>query len=213
MATQFVTYALINMERKNHWETVFSTKQPNEVSWTQAIPTSSLELIAACNLSLDAEIIDIGGGDSNLVDHLLELGYKNISVLDISSHAIDRAKIRLGKKANLVTWIVSDIVDFNPTKKYTLWHDRAAFHFLTDNREIDRYLELTENYVDKHLIIGTFSENGPKKCSGLPISQYNSEKLNALFEKNFVQIKSFTENHTTPFDTTQNFVFSSFRRK
>lgn len=201
------------MERKEHWETVFSTKQAHEVSWTQEIPTTSLDLIAACELSLDAEIIDIGGGDSNLVDHLLDLGYQKISVLDISSNAIVRAKKRLGEKAELVTWIVSDIVDFKPTKKYTLWHDRAAFHFLTDKSQINVYQELIENHVNEYLIIGTFSENGPKKCSGLDICQYSSATLNDLFSKNFSSIKSFTENHTTPFDTTQNFVFSSLKRK
>jgi Methyltransferase domain len=172
-----------------------------------------LDLIAACELSLDAEIIDIGGGDSNLVDHLLELGYQNISVLDISSNAIKRAKKRLGKKADFVTWIVSDIVDFKPTKKYDIWHDRAAFHFLTEKSQITSYQELIENHVSEHLIIGTFSKNGPTKCSGLDICQYNSETLNDLFSKNFSAIKSFTEDHTTPFETRQNFVFSSLKRK
>jgi hypothetical protein len=201
------------MKRKEHWETVFSTKQPHEVSWTQAIPTTSLDLIASCELTKDAEIIDIGGGDSNLVDHLLALGYKNISVLDISSHAIDRAKKRLGEKAELVTWIVSDIVDFKPTKKYDLWHDRAAFHFLTEKSQIQAYQNLINEHVKENLIIGTFSENGPKKCSGLDIYQYNSTSLNELFQLNFTPIKTFTEDHKTPFETTQNFVFSSLKRK
>lgn len=200
------------MERKNHWETVFSTKQPHEVSWTQAVPTTSLDLIAACELSLDAEIIDIGGGDSNLVDHLLDLGYQKISVLDISSHAIDRAKKRLGEKADLVTWIVSNIVDFKPTKKYTLWHDRAAFHFLTEKNQIEAYQNLINETVKDYLIIGTFSENGPKKCSGLDICQYNSTSLNELFQLNFTPITTFTEDHKTPFETTQNFVFSCLKR-
>jgi SAM-dependent methyltransferase len=201
------------MKRKEHWETVFSTKQPHEVSWTQAIPTTSLDLIASCELSKDAEIIDIGGGDSNLVDHLLALGYKNISVLDISSHAFDRAKKRLGEKADLVTWIVSDIVDFKPTKKYDLWHDRAAFHFLTEKSQIQAYQNLINEHVKEYLIIGTFSENGPKKCSGLDICQYNSVSLNELFQLNFTPITTFKEDHVTPFETTQNFVFSSFKRK
>ena len=200
------------MERKNHWETVFSTKQAHEVSWTQEIPTTSLALIAACELSLDAEIIDIGGGNSNLVDHLLELGYQNISVLDISSHAIERAKKRLGEKAELVTWIVSDILDFKSTKKYTLWHDRAAFHFLTESSQIEVYQNLIIETVKDYLIIGTFSENGPKKCSGLDIRQYNSASLNELFQLNFTPITTFTEDHKTPFETTQNFVFSCLKR-
>lgn len=201
------------MERKAHWETVFSTKQPHEVSWTQAIPTTSMDLIAACNLSEDAEIIDIGGGDSNLVDHLLELGYYNISVLDISSRAIERAKKRLGEKANDVTWIVSDIVDFKPSKKYDLWHDRAAFHFLTEKKQIETYQQLVADSVKNHLIIGTFSENGPKKCSGLEIQQYSPVSLNKLFEENFRPVKTFSEDHKTPFDTFQNFVFSHLERK
>lgn len=201
------------MERKNHWETVFSTKQPHEVSWTQEIPKTSLDLIAACSLSFDAEIIDIGGGDSNLVDHLLDLGYTNISVLDISSHAIERAKKRLGKKADLVTWIVSDIVEFKPTKKYALWHDRAAFHFLTEKHQIETYQQLITDWVKEHLIIGTFSENGPKKCSGLEIQQYTPTTLNGLFQENFSPVETFTEDHKTPFDTIQNFVFSRLKRK
>lgn len=200
------------MERKNHWETVFSSKQPHEVSWTQAVPKTSLDLITACELSLDAEIIDIGGGDSNLVDHLLDLGYKNISVLDISSHAIERAKKRLGEKADLVTWIVSDIVDFKPSIKYDIWHDRAAFHFLTEKSQIEAYQNLINEHVKKYLIIGTFSENGPKKCSGLDICQYNSASLNELFQLNFTPITTFTEDHKTPFETTQNFVFSCLKR-
>ncbi|MCX8486439.1 MAG: class I SAM-dependent methyltransferase, partial [Crocinitomicaceae bacterium] len=131
---------------KAHWETVYETKSPQEVSWTQEIPQISLDFIQSFQLNKDARIIDVGGGDSLLVDHLLDLGFTNLSVLDISAHAIERAKVRLGEKASLVTWIISDINDFEPTEMYDLWHDRAAFHFLTTQKDIERYVEL----VSKH---------------------------------------------------------------
>ena len=121
---------------KQHWETVYETKTPEQVSWTQEIPETSLNFINSFQLSKEAKIIDIGGGDSFLVDHLLELGYSNVSVLDISSKAIERAKQRLGEKASKVTWIVSDICEFQTHEKYDFWHDRAAFHFLTKDFDI-----------------------------------------------------------------------------
>src|SRR5437879_1858716 len=122
--------------RKEHWEQVYSTKQPNEVSWTQEFPKTSLDFIRSFNLPKVASIIDIGGGDSKLIDYLLNQGYQNITVLDISSRAIDRAKQRLGEKATTVNWIVCDITEFKPATTYECWHDRAAFHFLTTTNEI-----------------------------------------------------------------------------
>jgi len=195
---------------KEHWEKVYATKTPQEVSWTQERPAISLDFIASFQLEKSASIIDIGGGDSLLVDFLLDLGYTNLSVLDISAHAIERAKVRLGEKASLVTWIVSDINDFEPLQNYDLWHDRAAFHFLTSKKDIGRYVELVSKYA-KQLVIGTFSTNGPFKCSGLEITQYDENELGQLFGFHGFEVQmTKREDHMTPFGTTQNFVFASF---
>lgn len=203
----------MNQERKEHWEKVYLNKGPQEVSWTQEKPNQSLDLIAACNLPKDAKIIDIGGGDSKLVDYLLEAGYENISVLDISAKAIEKAKLRLGVLAKKVTWIVSDIVDFQPTISYDLWHDRATFHFLTQATEIEYYKSLVAAAVNKHLIIGSFSTDGPLKCSGLNIQQYDATTLPQVFQASFDLNKCLNEDHLTPFNTIQNFIFCSFHRK
>ncbi len=199
--------------QKNHWETVYETKAPSEVSWTQNLPKTSLDFITSFNLPNNASIIDVGGGDSKLVDFLFDAGFTNISVLDISSKALERAKLRLGEKAELVDWIVSDISDFKPQKKFDLWHDRAAFHFLTSPKQKEKYLEIIRNNVNGYLVLGTFSENGPKKCSGLDIQQYSEDSLSQFLKNDFEKIKCFTEDHTTPFDTTQNFLFCSFKRR
>ena len=203
----------MNLDRKKHWETVYSTKSPNEVSWTQEIPQTSLDFIQSFSLDKNANIIDIGGGDSKFVDYLLDQGFKNITVLDISEKALEKAKIRLGENAKNVTWIVSDILDFEPTKIYNLWHDRAAFHFLKTEDEIGKYKAIVEKSVDGFLIMATFSENGPLKCSGLEISQYSEEKLTSTFKNYFEKIDSVLEDHETPFGTTQNFLFCSFKNR
>ncbi len=203
------------MSQKEHWENVFATKLETEVSWYQPSPKTSLDFISNLNISKEAKIIDIGGGDSYLVDALLERGFTNITLLDISAQAIERIKSRLGAKATIVTFIVSNILDFNPTETYDLWHDRASFHFQTDEQQIQKYADIVAKSVatNGNMIIGTFSENGPKKCSGLDITQYNEATMNAVFAPNFEFLNSITEDHTTPFDTIQNFIFCSFKRK
>ena len=203
----------MNLERKKHWETVYKTKNPNEVSWTQDVPKTSLAFIESFGLDKYAKIIDIGGGDSKLVDYLVAQGFENITVLDISEKALEKAKCRLGEKAKKVNWIVTDILDFKTTETYDVWHDRAAFHFLTTEEEIEKYKSIVGNSVRKYLVIGTFSENGPLKCSGLEISQYSEEKLALTFKDNYDKIESVFEDHETPFGTTQNFLFVSFRKK
>ena len=199
-------------ERTKHWETIYNTKQLCEVSWYQPNPNESLSFIKEFNISKTAKIIDVGGGDSYFVDKLLDLGFVNITVLDISETAINRAKKRLGEKADMVTWIVSDIVDFKPSQVYDFWHDRAAFHFLTNEEDINKYIALIKSYVDGVLVIGTFSENGPKKCSGLEIKQYTENSMVDKFSDYFNKIKCISINHTTPFNTTQNFIFCSFKK-
>ena len=204
------------MERKEHWENVFSTKTEKEVSWYQHYPQVSVDFIQQFQLPLDAKIIDIGGGDSYLIDALLELGYTNLYVLDISAKAIERLKNRLGEKANdTVTFIVSDILDFHPNTAFDLWHDRASFHFLTEENQIAKYAKLVASALanDGKLVIGTFSENGPKKCSGLDITQYSAASMNEVFKDNFEFIESKELAHQTPFDTIQNFIFCTFKRK
>src|SRR5690606_38356185 len=173
-----------------------------------------LDFIQKMNLPKDAAIIDIGRGDSFLVDHLLNLEFSNISILDISEKAIERAQKRFGTKANLVKWIVSDITEFKPKEKYDFWHDRAAFHFLTNPKDMRKYVEIAEKSINQNglLFIGTFSEEGPKKCSGIEIKQYSEEKITRLFEPKFQKLNSFIVDHKTPFDTIQNFLFCGFRK-
>ncbi len=200
-------------DRKEHWETVYTNKQPHEVSWTQAVPQTSLNFIESLQLAKTAKIIDIGSGDSKLVDHLLAEGYENITVLDISARALERAKQRLGKKADKVQWVVSDVLDFNPSEQYDVWHDRAVLHFLTTAEQTEQYAALVSQAVKNYMVIGTFSENGPKKCSGLDIKQYSEESMSQQFAANFEQLQCTIEDHTTPFDTVQNFIFCGFKRK
>lgn len=201
--------------KNQHWETVFTTKEENEVSWYQKQPQTSIQLIQACKVPKDAKIIDIGGGDSYLIDNLLELGYTNLFLLDISEAAIERAKKRLGDKAQNVTFIVSDSLYFQSVKKFDVWHDRASFHFFTDANDIALYRKnvKTNTNQNAHFIIGTFSEEGPLKCSGLPITQYTVEKMEAVFGDDFELENCFTEDHQTPFETVQNFIFCSYRKK
>ncbi|WP_139959988.1 class I SAM-dependent methyltransferase [Flavicella sediminum] len=203
----------MKLDRKKHWETVYETKNPDQVSWTQERPKTSLEFIHSFGLKKTAKIIDIGGGDSKLVDYLLDEGFENVSVLDISSKSLEKAKNRLGEKANKVNWIVSDITEFEPNMTFDVWHDRATFHFLTTPDQIKKYMKTARKSVSGFLTIGTFSQNGPKKCSGLEIKQYNEEELTAELKDGFDKIKCVTEDHLTPFDTTQNFLFCSFKRQ
>ncbi len=203
-----------NFDRKKHWENIYQTKELKDVSWFQPTPETSLDFFKQFNVPTTAKVIDIGGGDSFLVDHLLDLGYQDISVLDISAAAIDRAKQRLGEKAKNVKWIVADAATFKPTEKYDFWHDRAAFHFLTDEQEISNYLQTAQANINQSgiLVIGTFSEQGPKKCSGIEIKQYSETTMTDQLKNLFEKIKCVTVDHKTPFDTIQNFVFCSFRK-
>ena len=197
-------------ERKSHWEKIYETKALTDVSWYQPTPQTSLTLIEKTGISKEAKIIDIGGGDSFLVDHLLELGYSNITVLDISVAAIERAKTRLGKNADKVNWIVSDITLFETNEQFDLWHDRAAFHFLTSMSDINAYVQHAKNFTQQnaHLIVGTFSEEGPLKCSGIEITQYNAHSLPMIFENDWKQVDNISVIHPTPFNTEQDFIFS-----
>ena len=202
--------------KKSHWENIFSTKNSPNVSWFQEVPTTSLAFIRSLNLPKTAQIIDVGGGDSYLVDYLLKDGYEHITVLDISEKALEKVKERLGESAKKIEWIVSDITEYHDnTKKYDVWHDRATFHFLVENEQIETYLSIAKTNIknDGFLSVGTFSENGPTKCSGLEIKQYSKESLTEKFKESFEKIRCINENHETPFNTVQNFTFCTFQRK
>jgi 2-polyprenyl-3-methyl-5-hydroxy-6-metoxy-1,4-benzoquinol methylase len=200
---------------KEHWNTIYQNKEPNEVSWFQKKPTISIDLINNLSIEKTASIIDVGGGDSLLVDYLLKQGYTNITVLDISEKAIAKAKDRLGNKAEKVKWIVSDILDFKSENNFDVWHDRAAFHFITTQKGIKQYFKGLEKYVTSNgsVILGTFSKTGPEKCSGIPITQYSEESIEALFKPLFKKESCLEQDHRTPFDTLQNFIFSTFKKQ
>lgn len=202
----------MDADRQKYWDNVYKNKQPHEVSWTQDVPVTSLNFIRSFNMPKGARIIDVGGGDSKLVDFLLGEGYENITVLDISRSALEKAKLRLGKRAWKVNWIVSDITAFEPGTTFDIWHDRATFHFLTTPEQINTYLNVARKSVTGYMAIGTFSENGPAKCSGLDIRQYSETNLVTELNDGFGKIKCITEDHTTPFNTIQNFLFCSFKR-
>lgn len=203
-----------NFDRKKHWENIYMTKELCDVSWYQPTPSTSLEFIKQFNIGTTARIIDVGGGDSFLVDNLLEMGYQDITVLDISSASLERAKKRLGDKAGKIKWIVADAVTFQPTEQYDFWHDRAAFHFLTQENEINNYIDTVRQHLKPAgiLVIGTFSENGPKKCSGIEIKQYSEKTMTERLQKFFEKVKCITVDHKTPFNTIQNFLFCSFKK-
>ena len=206
---------IMENQKKEHWENVFATKKETEVSWYQQKPETSINFFIENNIPKVAKIIDIGGGDSYLIDNLLEMGYTNLFLLDISANAIERIKNRLGENAKNVTFIVSDILDFQPELTFDVWHDRASFHFLISENDIATYYKLVSNAVASNgfLFMGTFSENGPLKCSGLEITQYSEAKFETIFSSDFNKIKCFEENHQTPFDTTQNFIFCTYKKK
>jgi 2-polyprenyl-3-methyl-5-hydroxy-6-metoxy-1,4-benzoquinol methylase len=199
---------------KEHWERIYSTKTSQEVSWTQAVPETSLGFIHSFDLQKDAAIIDVGGGESHFVDFLLDEGFTDITVLDISEEALKKTQLRLGERSSLVKWIVSDVVEFKSLKKFDVWHDRATFHFLTTPEQIEKYIEISAQALRDNgfMAIGTFSENGPTKCSGLTIRQYTEQQMEKTLIYYFKKIRCITEDHITPFHTIQNFLFCSFKR-
>lgn len=191
----------------DYWNNIYQDKKTEEVSWYQTYPETSVNLVKECNMPLSANIINIGGGDSFFVDALLDNGYRNIYVLDIAASAIERAKLRLGEKASFVHWIISDVKEFKPDVQFDFWHDRAAFHFLTGLEKIEQYVSIASNAIRQngYLTIGTFSETGPQKCSGLHIKQYSEGLMSTTFSNGFNKLRCFTEDHITSFNTAQNF--------
>ena len=202
-------------DAKGHWENIYDRKGPQDVSWFQAMPKASLRLFEEYHVPHSARIIDVGGGDSLLVDHLVERGYTDISVLDISAKALEKAKERLGQRAEKVGWIEADATHFSAPAPFDVWHDRAVFHFLTDDASVDAYLERVAEFLRPGglLILATFSENGPEKCSGINVHRYSEAEMVARLQQVCERIKCFTVDHVTPFDTVQNFLFCAFRKR
>jgi 2-polyprenyl-3-methyl-5-hydroxy-6-metoxy-1,4-benzoquinol methylase len=200
--------------RQAHWENVYTQKGENEVSWFEENPTPSLELIAEVASTADLAIIDIGGGASRLVDSLVERRFRHITVLDLSDAALEAAKTRLGERALQVDWLVADVTRWEPPQNYDIWHDRAAFHFLTDERDREAYVMRLERALKAggHAIIATFALDGPERCSGLPVVRYDAASLGQTLGKSFELVDARQHIHVTPWGSAQSFQFSVFRR-
>jgi len=201
-------------DRQAHWDGVYRTKREAEVSWFQASPILSLDLIHASGGGRQASIIDVGGGVSRLVDALNEEGVANLTVLDVSEAAMESAKARLGTRAASVTWIVADVTQWEPTRTYDVWHDRAAFHFLTAPEDRAAYAQRVRQAVRPggHVIIGTFALDGPERCSGLPVVRHDAESIGTVLGPSFKLIETRRDDHQTPMGGSQKFQFSRFQR-
>ncbi len=204
----------MSFNRKNHWENVYGQKKPDEVSWYQVEPTVSLDFIASTGIGYAAKIIDVGGGASVLVDKLLDQGFQNLTVLDISSKAIHYAQERLGRRAENVSWIEADVTAFESSVQYDVWHDRAVFHFLTDTEDRSKYMRRLEEALKPggHVIIAAFAIDGPPKCSDLDIERYSPEKMKNEFRDSFELVNSAREVHITPWNKEQKFIYCYFKK-
>lgn len=202
------------MQAQEHWQNVYQNKKPDEVSWYEEFPTMSLDLIKATNIEKDKPIIDIGGGASILVDKLLDEGFRDLSVLDISERSLQYAKDRLGKQANNINWIVADVTEYKFKQTYNLWHDRAVFHFLTEAAAREKYKQALNQALvpGAYLILATFALDGSNKCSGLEVERYDANKLQAELGSNFSLLQSIDTSHITPWDSKQKFTYGLFRK-
>lgn len=202
-------------DRKEHWEAVYRNKSPLEVSWYQKAPTLSLQLIRNSGIAVDEPIIDVGGGASILVDTLSDAGYSNLSVLDLSSTALSHAQNRLGDQAKSITWYEADITQFIPSTTFSLWHDRAVFHFLTNAEDRRRYVEVLTRGLRPggHLVIAAFAIGGPTRCSNLEIVQYDTEKMGNILGGEFELIETQQELHQTPAEKEQLFGYFHWIRR
>ncbi|CCJ07261.1 trans-aconitate 2-methyltransferase [Methylocystis sp. SC2] len=200
-------------DQQAHWENIYTTKGETEVSWFEEPPTESLRLLQLVGAQPSSAIIDVGGGASRLVDNLLAQGFENITVLDLSAAALNSARARLGDKGEAVKWIVADATEWQPKDTYDVWHDRAAFHFLTNEKVQQAYIQRLKQALKRggHFIIGTFALDGPEKCSGLPVARHSAESLSALLAPDFDLIDSRRHEHITPWQAVQKFQFSTFR--
>ena len=202
-------------DRQQHWDSIYATKAEDQVSWFQAEPAISVDLIRVAGGIESSAVVDIGGGASRLVDVLLAAGYHDLTVLDLAAPALDQVKTRLGNAAAQVSWIVADVTTWDPPRHYDIWHDRAAFHFLTAVKDREAYVRTLRRAVRPggHAIIATFAMDGPERCSGLPIVRYDPEELAATLGHDFRLIETRRHAHMTPFGTSQSFQFSLFKLK
>jgi len=202
------------MNRRAHWEQVYASKGDAELSWFQARPNVSLALIDSLRPP-PQRVIDIGGGQSSLAGELVARGVESVTVLDLSSAALDRARERAGPAAERIKWLVADVLEAEQLGEYALWHDRAVFHFLTDPSDRRKYIAAVSSAVAKggHLIVATFALTGPEKCSGLPVCRYDGAGLAAEFGDGFQFIDSAPESHTTPWGKSQDFTYLLLRRE
>jgi SAM-dependent methyltransferase len=202
------------MNRKAHWERIYGSKAADELSWYQAYPEISLALISACDVGKEARIVDIGGGDSTLVDSLLDLGFSDVTVLDISSAALARARERLSDRARLPKWVEKDVTEGLLSQTFVVWHDRAVFHFLTDPDDRNEYLRAMNAAVGEggQVIIATFGPAAPPKCSGLDVVRYSAETLAAELGQGYELVETLKQVHLTPGGVEQEFVYCRFRR-
>jgi 2-polyprenyl-3-methyl-5-hydroxy-6-metoxy-1,4-benzoquinol methylase len=198
------------MENKSHWEKVYAAKPATSVSWYQEHAECSLSLLNNTGISKSAAIIDVGGGASTLVDDLLTEGYSDVTVLDLSAAALSAAKKRLGALAAKVKWLEADVTEaVLPSHRYDVWHDRAVFHFLTEPKQRQDYVEKVFHSVKPggHVIVATFAEDGPTQCSGLPVMRYSADELHSQFGEAFTLVKHVREAHYTPSGAVQHFVY------
>ena len=204
----------MNYNLKSHWEKIYDEKNEDEVSWFQKETNESIKMIQSAGIE-NPKIIDVGSGRSKLLKNLIEIGYNHLTYLDISESALEKSKEFLGEESKKVRWISKDVLSFKTDEKFDIWHDRAVFHFLNEENLIRKYIDIVEKNISEsgHLIIGTFSENGPLKCSGLEVRRYSEKVIEKLFNRSFKLIDSFYYDHVTPFNTTQNFLFSHFIKK
>jgi SAM-dependent methyltransferase len=202
------------MNVREHWNRVYQTKAHNDVSWYQSRPATSLQLIEACGVGKQEDIIDVGGGASVLVDFLLDAGFTSLAVLDISAIALAHAKERLCARAGDVEWFEADVTAFTSPHCCNLWHDRAAFHFLTDKADRQKYVQTLNRTLasDGHVIIATFAIDGPLKCSGLEVARYDASAIAAELGEGFRLLEQVDETHTTPWGTEQKFSYFRFAR-
>ena len=195
---------------REHWENVYRTKSPEQVSWFRPHLERSIAFLETAGIGLDAAVIDVGGGASTFVDDLLDRGYSNVTVLDLSSSALDAARARLGERASRVHWLCADATDASLAPgSYDFWHDRAVFHFLRDRSARERYVANVRRAVRPggHVVVATFGPHGPEKCSGLEVMRYSPDELHAEFGSEFARLASATERHVTPWGTEQEFIY------
>ena len=201
------------MRAKEHWDRIYTAKASTQLSWYQPHPRQSLELITKTGVAPTASILDVGGGDSTLVDHLVARGYTGVTVLDLSSAALRRARERLGSRASTVSWREADVltVDLRPAS-VDVWHDRAVFHFLTRPEDRAKYVEQVRRAVRPHghVLVATFAEDGPPTCSGLPVERYSATTLGEVFGDGFRLVTSVNETHLTPSGIEQPFIYCWF---